>query len=130
MKGHYLLDTSTALIALTSPDQMSAAARAAVLAGRSVLSAVSYWEVVLKSMKGNLDVGDPRLWWSKAIDQLAALPLPLRAEHVAAVCDLPPVHRDPFDRVLMAQAMVENLILVTRDRTIAQYASARLKVVS
>jgi PIN domain nuclease of toxin-antitoxin system len=130
LKGHYLLDTNTALIALTSPDQMSEAVRAAVLDGRSVLSAVSYWEVVLKSMKGNLDVGDPRLWWNLAIEQLAALPLPLRAEHIAAVCELPPLHRDPFDRVLMAQAMVENLTLVTRDQTIAHYASARLKVIS
>jgi PIN domain nuclease of toxin-antitoxin system len=130
LKGQYLLDTNTALVALTNPDQMSAAAQAAILAGRSVLSAVSYWEVVLKSMKGNLDVGDPRLWWNQAIEELAALPLPLRAEHISAVCDLPSPHRDPFDRVLIAQAIVENLTFVTRHKKITHYASARLKVVS
>ena len=117
MKAHYyLLDTNTALTA--------------VMTGRSVLSAVSSWEVVLKSMKGKLDVGDPRLWWNLAVEQLAALPLPLRAEHIAAVCELRPLHRDPFDRVLMAQAIVENLTLVTRDQTMAQYASEHLKVIS
>lgn len=126
----YLLDTNTALIALTRPDDMTAAVREAVLSGRSVLSAVSYWEVVLKNMKGKLEVGDPRVWWANALDQLAALPLLLRPEHIAAVCDLPPLHQDPFDRALMGQAIVEKLTLVTTDKMIALYASERLRVVS
>jgi PIN domain nuclease of toxin-antitoxin system len=126
----YLLDTNAALIALTDPDKLPAAVRTALLAGPNVLSVVSYWEVLLKSMKGNLKVGDPRTWWHDALDQLAATPLALRSEHVAVVYTLPPLHKDPFDRVLIAQATAEELELVTTDGEIARYASPRLRVVS
>lgn len=125
----YLLDTSTALFALADPDKLTAAARRAVLAGPNLLSVVSYWEVVLKSMKGTLDVGDPRAWWFDALEQLAATPLILRPQHIAAVYGLPPIHKDPFDRVLIAQAAVEGLALVTVDGKIAQYASKNLRVI-
>jgi PIN domain nuclease of toxin-antitoxin system len=104
--------------------------RKAVLAGPNVLSVVSYWEVLLKSMKGSLNVGDPRRWWLDALDQLAATALALRPEHVSGVYGLPPLHKDPFDRVLIAQAMVEDLELVTTDGDIPRYVSGRLRVVS
>jgi len=126
----YLLDTNAALIALTEPDRLPTAVRTALLAGPNILSVVSYWEVLLKSMKGNLKVGDPRTWWRDALDQLAATPLALRPEHVAEVYTLPPLHRDPFDRILIAQAMAEELELVTTDGEIPRYASTRLRVVS
>jgi PIN domain nuclease of toxin-antitoxin system len=125
----YLLDTSTALFALAEPDKLTAAARRAVLAGPNLLSVVSYWEVMLKSMKGTLEVGDPRAWWFDALEQLAATPLILRPQHIAAVYGLPPIHKDPFDRVLIAQAAVEGLALVTVDEKIAQYASKNLRVI-
>ena len=80
----YLLDTNVAIIALTDPDRLSAAIQSAILAGPNVLSVVSYWEVLLKSMKGNLmKVGDPRAWWLDALEQLAANPLALRPNHIA-----------------------------------------------
>ena len=122
----YLLDTNAALIALTEPDALSPA----VLGGPNVLSVVSYWEVLLKSMKGNLNVGDPRTWWIDTLEQLAATPLALRPEHIAGVYSLPPIHKDPFDRVLIAQAIVEDLELVTTDGEIPRYASAGFRVVS
>jgi PIN domain nuclease of toxin-antitoxin system len=115
---------------LADPDRLPSAVRNALLAGRNVLSVVSYWEVLLKSMKGSLKVGDPRTWWRDALDQLAATPLALRPEHVAEVYDLPPLHKDPFDRVPIAQAMAEELELVTTDGEILRYASQRLRVVS
>jgi PIN domain nuclease of toxin-antitoxin system len=90
---------------------------------------VSYWEVLIKSMKGSLDVGDPRAWWRNALEQLAATPLMLRPEHIAQVYTLPPIHNDPFDRILIAQAAAEGLALVTSDDQILRYASAYLKVV-
>ena len=93
------------------------------------MSVVSFWEVMLKSMKGRLDVGDPRAWWFDALDQLAATPLPLRPQHIAAVYALPPIHKDPFDRMLIAQAAAEGLALVTTDKEIARYASKTLHVV-
>jgi PIN domain nuclease of toxin-antitoxin system len=95
-----------------------------------VLSVVSYWEVLLKTMKGNLTIGDPKTWWRDALDQLAALSLPLRSEHVEAVLTLPPIHKDPFDRVLTAQAIVEDLALVTTEGEIPRYAPARFWLVS
>ena len=125
----YLLDTHTAIWALDTPDLLSASARKAVLAGPNFLSIVSYWEVMLKSMKGTLDVGDPRAWWFDALDQLVATPLLLRPQHIAGVYALPPIHKDPFDRMLIAQAAAEGLALVTMDGEIARYASKTLRVV-
>ena len=126
----YLLDTNAALIALTDPDRLPAPVRTALLTGPNILSVVCYWEVLLKSMKGSLKVDDPRTWWRDALDQLAATPLALRPEHVAEVYTLPPLHKDPFDRMLIAQATAEELELVTTDGEIPRYASTRLRVVS
>ena len=94
-----------------------------------MLSVVCYWEVMIKSMKGTLDVGDPRAWWFDALEQLAATPLVLRPEHITAVYRLEPIHKDPFDRMLIAQATVEGLALVTTDSKIARYASKGLRVI-
>jgi len=81
----YLLDTNVALLALAEPRVLEPDVRAAILAGPNFLSAVVYWEVMLKSMKGRLQVGDPRSWWFDALDQLAATAFPLRPQHIARV---------------------------------------------
>jgi PIN domain nuclease of toxin-antitoxin system len=125
----YLLDTNVTLLALATPELLSSRARRAVLSGPNVLSSLVFWEVVLKSMKGSLAVGDPRLWWSDALDQLAATPLAFRPEHISEICTLPSIHKDPFDRGLIAQAIIEDLTLVTTDAQIPKYASARLRVI-
>lgn len=126
----YLLDTNAALIALTNPAKLSRRVRKAVLTGPNHLSVVVYWEVLLKTMKGALDVGEPRTWWLDALDQLAATPLVLRPEHVSEVSALPPIHKDPFDRMLIAQAMVEELTLLTTDGEIRRYGSDRFRVIA
>jgi PIN domain nuclease of toxin-antitoxin system len=126
----FLLDTNAALFALAAPEKLSDEARAAILAGPNHLSVLSYWEVMLKSMKGKLDVGDPRAWWADALDQLAAAPLPLRPEHVAGVYSLPAYHQDPFDRALIAQAIAEGLTLISSDAGIALYAANGLQNIS
>ena len=125
----YLLDTHAAIFSMGQSKSLSALARAAIAAGPNYLSLISYWEVVLKSMKGTLDVGDPRTWWSEALEQLAATPLPLRPQHIAGVCALPAIHKDPFDRMLIAQATAEKLTLVSMDGKVARYASKTLRVV-
>ena len=107
---------------------LSVDAKTAIATGPNVLSVISYWEVMLKSMKGNLDVGEPSLWWQRALDHLQATPLLLRSEHISAVSTLPPIHKDPFDRILIAQAAVENLALVTVDAQIARYASKSRRI--
>lgn len=125
----FLLDTHTALWAVGQPEALSTGARRAVLAGPNFLSAVSYWEVVIKCMKGTLDVGDPRLWWAETLEKLVARPLPLRPDHVGALWTLPPLHKDPFDRILIAQARLEGLTLVSADAEVARYSPAGLQVI-
>lgn len=124
-----LLDTHIAIFSMKQSSSLSHAAKAAVARGPNFLSVIVYWEVMVKSMKGSLDVGDPRLWWFDALDQLAATPLPLHPRHVATLQALPPFHKDPFDRMLIAQAVAGKLTLVTMDAEIARYASAGLRVV-
>ena len=126
----YLLDTNATLIALTNPAGLSRRVRKAMLTGPNLLSAIVYWEVLLKTIKGALDVGEPRTWWLDALDQLAATPLVLRPEHVSEVYTLPPIHKDPFDRMLIAQATVERLTLLTTDGELPRYASDRFRVIS
>jgi PIN domain nuclease of toxin-antitoxin system len=126
----FLLDTNTAIFTISRSQSLSASTKAAIAEGPNVLSVVVYWEVMLKSMKGKLDVGDPRVWWFDALDQLAATPLPIRPQHFAALHGLPPIHRDPFDRMLIAQAIAEGLTLVTGDALMARYASQKLTVIT
>lgn len=128
MRG-YLLDTGVALIAAGQPKLLTAKVKAALERGPAFLSVVAYWEVMIKSMKGTLDVGDPRLWFRETIDALALRPLLFRPEHIDALFRLPPLHRDPFDRALIAQAASEDLTLLTTDRTIPSYAPAHLRVI-
>ena len=84
---------------------------------------------MLKIMKGTLDVGDPRMWWHEALEQLAATSLILRPQHIAGLYALPPIHKDPFDRMLIAQAVAEGLTLVSSNSEIMRYASKSLRVV-
>ena len=85
---------------------------------------------MLKSMKGKLEVGEPQTWWSLAHGQLRATDLGLRTEHVSAVYSLPPIHQDPFDRILVAQAKVSGLTLLTTDSTIKRYATNEVQILA
>lgn len=102
---------------------------AAIKAGPNLLSAVTFWEVMLKCIKGKLHVGDPGSWWRGALDQLSAVALPLKPEHVSQLHHLPALHPDPFDRILIAQAGTEGLAFVTTDRVIRGYATGRFRVI-
>jgi len=125
-----LIDTNVALLATIEPAALTPRVRRAIEAGPVFLSTISFWEVVLKSMKHNLDVGDPRNWWKTALDDLAATPMALAPDHVAEIYNLPPLHADPFDRALIAQATVAELAFATTDSQIARYSSERLHIVS
>jgi PIN domain nuclease of toxin-antitoxin system len=114
---------------MAAPERLSAAALKAVNAGPHVLSVLTYWEVILKSASGKLDVGDPRVWWETALADFAATALPLRSSHVTEIHHLAAIHRDPFDRALIAQATVEDLTLVTTDDTITKYTSGSVRII-
>lgn len=116
-----LLDTSTMLWTLVSPKRLSRSARKLISTGEVVLSVASYWEVVIKARKGLLPIPDPVSWWTRATQLFGGRVLPIRASHITALAALPDLHRDPFDRILIAQAVAEGFPLVTSDRQITAY---------
>src|SRR3954466_12237879 len=78
-------------------------------------------EVVIKTQKGLLSISDLGTWWRRATELTAARVLNIRASHITAVAALPMLHKDPFDRILVAQAKAEGLALVTNDASIGGY---------
>ena len=121
VKSAHLLDTSTLLWALGEPERLSPRARRLVEAGENVVSVASYWEVVIKAQKGLLSISDLATWWRQATELTAARVLQIRASHITALAALPMLHKDPFDRILIAQAKAERLGLVTNDAPIDTY---------
>ena len=89
----------------------------------------SYWEVTIKSMKGKLEIGDPRIWWLEALRQLNALPLQILPDYIEGLLSLTPIHQDPFDRIIIASAIAESFTLVTVDSEMMQYTSDGLAVI-
>ena len=119
-----LLDSHAFLWWGTDDERLSSAARAAIVAGASELyvSVASIWELAIKTQKGDLvlpaEVGafvDERLqrnrWISLSID----------SRHVIRAAALPMIHRDPFDRMLVAQSQIEDLPIITTDAAITRY---------
>jgi PIN domain nuclease of toxin-antitoxin system len=119
--GPYLADTSVLICAIASPDRLSARARKALGTGPLVLSVVSYWEVVIKVRKGFLQLADPVNWWARLTALLGGEILSIRPAHISALAGLPEIHRDSFDRMLIAQAAAEGLALITNDEQIGRY---------
>jgi PIN domain nuclease of toxin-antitoxin system len=115
-----LLDTHVFLWWLADDGRLGSVEREAIRdPGNDVcLSAASVWEIVIKQGLGRLRTPEPA---SAAAQRLGLQPLPITFEHAEATAALPPLHNDPFDRVLMAQARVESLTLVTQDPAIRAY---------
>ena len=82
------------------------------------VSAVSTWEIAIKRSLGKLDIDAS---WAKALTHLRFDQMPITAEHAAMVEHLPWHHRDPFDRLLVAQAILEDHVMVSADRQMKQY---------
>ena len=125
-----LLDTHLLLWAAASPERLSAAALSLLNdpAHELVFSAASLWEIAIKCRLGRKDFRvDPRLLRRGLLDN-GYLELPITSEHAVATHSLPPLHKDPFDRILVAQAMVEGVELLTVDPIVAQYGSPVRKV--
>ena len=125
-----LLDTHLLLWAAGDPDRLSAAARALIGAPENEVwfSAASVWEVAIKSGLGRADFQvNPRLLRRGLLDN-GYHELPVGSEHAVAIDSLPPLHRDPFDRLLVAQARVEGITLLTADAAVAQYPGPVRKV--
>jgi PIN domain nuclease of toxin-antitoxin system len=118
-----LLDTHVLLWALAEPDRLSDSARRALEGGEHelVVSAASVWEIAIKQSLGKLELPGPvDSWLLDAVEELDATWLAIEPADAAAVARLPDHHRDPFDRMLVAQAQ-RGFTLVTHDRRLSAY---------
>lgn len=118
-----LLDTHILLWAAAAPARLPAAARKLLQAQENSLlfSPASLWEITIKRGLGRADFQvDPRLLRRGLLDN-GYIELPISSEHTVFVDSLPPLHKDPFDRLLIAQATVEGVLLLTADELVAQY---------
>ena len=118
-----LLDTHVLLWAAGAPERLPAEARAQMEnpATTLVFSAASVWEVAIKTGLGRTDFRvDPRVLRHRLLAH-DYIELPVAGAHVAAVDLLPPIHKDPFDRLLVAQAQLEGLPLWTADEVVGRY---------
>jgi PIN domain nuclease of toxin-antitoxin system len=114
------LDTHTLLWWLEDPQLLSKAARKAIGDGKNTVyvSAAVAWEIAIKKALGKLDAPDD-LEAAMAANRFQ--PLPITIAHALAVASLPPIHNDPFDRLLIAQARHEGFKLVSRDGHVISY---------
>lgn len=121
----YLLDTQLVVWAAEGRGRLSRTARALLEDPTNgfMFSSVVIWEVTIKAALGRKGFKvDPRLLRRGLLDNGAA-ELALTSAHGLAVSDLPPLHKDPFDRIQVAQARVEGLVLLTADDQVAAYGS-------
>jgi PIN domain nuclease of toxin-antitoxin system len=114
-----LLDTHLLLWALSSPEKLSKRARERIDSSEVYASAASIWEVSIKSALGKLKA-DPNEVLA-AVEPAGFNHLPIVAGHAAKVAELPAIHQDPFDRLLIAQARFEPMILLTDDEVLGGY---------
>ena len=119
-----LVDTHCLLWALARPQALNTEAAELLGAGETeiILSAASVWEIAIKAGLGKLrlSAGDERSIFAILEDQ-SLTPLPILHSHARHVATLPPHHRDPFDRLLIAQAQIENLPILTADDQFLRY---------
>jgi PIN domain nuclease of toxin-antitoxin system len=125
-----LLDTHLLLWAAGEPGRLPASARALIKNPKNepMFSAASLWEIAIKCRLGRDDFRvHPRLLRRALLDNGYG-ELPVTSEHAVALDSLPSIHKDPFGRILVAQAMVEGLPLLTADSVVAQYRGPVRKV--
>ena len=125
-----LLDTHLLLWSAAEPKKLPASARRLIENPRNqpMFSAASLWEIAIKNQLRRKDFSvEPRTLRRGLLDN-GYLELPITGEHAVATDTLPSLHRDPFDRLLVAQAQVEGILLLTSDEQVAQYPGPVRKV--
>jgi PIN domain nuclease of toxin-antitoxin system len=125
-----LLDTQLLLWAAGQPERLSKAAHKLLNDPRNelIFSAASLWEVAIKSSLGREDFRvEPRLLRRGLLDNGYA-ELPVTSQHAVNIDSLPPLHKDPFDRLLLSQALSEGITLLTSDSTLTRYPGPVRKV--
>ncbi len=121
----FLLDTHTFLWAIAEPARLSRKVTRTILDERNelLLSSVTLWEIIVKLQAGKLKLDASAEYFQAHMDRLGIRQvLPVTPVHVYALLKLPALHKDPFDRLLVAQASVEGLPLVSADDLLRRYA--------
>jgi PIN domain nuclease of toxin-antitoxin system len=118
-----LTDTHTLVWALSEPEALGARARTALTEWPFTASVVNLWELVLKSHKPGALIAAPLPWWEKYVVRSRIPALAIRTAHIRALAGLPELHKDPFDRILVAQALAEGLTLASKDGVLARYGA-------
>lgn len=122
-----LLDTHAFLWWVTDAPRLSRRARKAIAESECLVSVASCWEMAIKASLGKLDAPRPiARFFQQQLEVNGFALLPMALEHAAAVSGLPFHHRDPFDRLLAAQALHEDIAIVTADRVFARYGVKRI----
>ncbi|WP_419906025.1 type II toxin-antitoxin system VapC family toxin [Hoeflea sp.] len=120
-----LLDTHLLLWAASEPERLPPAALAEIVNtdNELIFSSASLWEVAIKAGLGRADFTvDPRLL-RRGLLENGYQELAITSEHAVGVTVLPPIHKDPFDRILISQAVAEGITLLTVDELIARYSA-------
>ncbi len=125
-----LLDTHVLLWAAGQPDRLPAPVREMLEDPQNelVFSVVSLWEIVIKRGLGRKDFQVDARMLRRGLLENGYRELEIKGEHAVAVDGLPPIHKDPFDRLLVAQSMAEGILLLTADPAVAQYPGPVRKV--
>lgn len=122
-----LLDTHVFLWAVTGSRRLNTAARQVIAAADEVyVSSASIWEITIKASIGRIDADPDEL--AAVIEPSGFIALPVSAMHAAGVRHLPPIHQDPFNRLLVAQALAEPLRLITADGQLSRYTDLVITV--
>jgi PIN domain nuclease of toxin-antitoxin system len=124
-----LLDAHTFLWFVWDDAHLSHNARTLIVdaANQKFISPVTYWEIAIKVSIGKLDLGEPyRAFMRREIARNNFDILPISVDHAAAVSVLPFHHRDPFDRLLIAQSMIEEVLIISGDTAFDAYPVIRL----
>jgi len=120
-----LLDTHLLLWTVASSQRLPPEARSLIEdpGNDAFYSAASLWEIAIKITLRRKDFRVDLPLIHSALSVMGLTELPVRSEHAIRVTELPPVHRDPFDRILVAQSLVEPMVLLTNDAVLARYGS-------
>ncbi|MCL1823695.1 MAG: type II toxin-antitoxin system VapC family toxin [Oscillospiraceae bacterium] len=119
----YLLDTHTALWSLYDKQKLSGKAKSIIsnISFPLYISIVSAWEIAIKLNIGKLNLTGGSSYFLEKMNENGVRLLGLESSYIKQVEDLPLIHRDPFDRLLIATAIVENMTILTADENIHQY---------
>ncbi|HYJ20698.1 MAG TPA: type II toxin-antitoxin system VapC family toxin [Solirubrobacterales bacterium] len=123
-----LLDTHVMLWAISDPGRLSVQARNSIASEENevFVSVVSPWEIAIKKSRNRIEIPDDL---DRGLESSGFKLLPVLLRHTKAIESMPHHHRDPFDRMLVAQAIVDGMILVTADRKLTHYTAALMPAI-